>query len=95
MIINGETGFVVPPADINTLAEAILKLANDSEFRATLGRNAQSHIRPLSDPAESTDRLEGALRAAIAGEENPRAAEDLAKARTAADYLENRARIGN
>ncbi len=76
LVRSGECGFIASTPQ--TVAEAILKLANSVELRAILGRNAQSHIRQLADPAESTDRLEGALRAAIAGNENSRAAEDLA-----------------
>jgi glycosyltransferase involved in cell wall biosynthesis len=71
-----------------TMSEAILKLSDNVDLRKRFGRNAQNHIRKLSDPTESTDRLEGILKAAISGNENPRASEDLAKAKAAADYLD-------
>lgn len=35
--ISGETGFLVPPGDISTLAESISKLVGDAELRSRLG----------------------------------------------------------
>jgi glycosyltransferase involved in cell wall biosynthesis len=85
LVRHGECGFIASTPQ--TIAGSILKLANDVDLRAKLGRNAQSHIRKLADPAESMNRLEDALRATASASENPRAMEDLAKAQTAADYL--------
>ena len=42
---DGVTGLLVPPRDPHALAEAIAKLAADSELRATVGRAAMSHIQ--------------------------------------------------
>ena len=41
VVINDETGFLVPPKDIETLAEALSMLAGDNELRARLGREGQ------------------------------------------------------
>lgn len=38
---DGETGIVVPPADVNALAEAIRKILGDDSLRARLGREAR------------------------------------------------------
>jgi glycosyltransferase involved in cell wall biosynthesis len=86
LVRHGECGFIASTS--KAIADAILKLANDSELRTRLGRNAQAHIRKLADPEESTDRLESALQAAVAGQENPLASEDLARAQAAAAYLD-------
>jgi glycosyltransferase involved in cell wall biosynthesis len=40
LVIDGETGFVVPPYDSSSLAAAILRLARDSGLRQTLSNNA-------------------------------------------------------
>ncbi len=71
-----------------TMAAAILRLAGNARLRSELGHAGQSHIRRLADLKESTDRLEKALQATIAGRENPEAREDVDKARAAANYLD-------
>ncbi|MEP7015973.1 MAG: glycosyltransferase family 4 protein [Verrucomicrobiota bacterium] len=86
LVRDGECGFIASTPQ--TTARAILKLANDVGLRAKLGRNAQFHIRQLADPVASTDRMEGALEAAVGGYENPNTLEDLAMATTAENYLD-------
>lgn len=86
LVRHGECGFVASTPQ--TIADAILNLAEDVDLRTCLGNNARSHIRQLAEPVESTNRLEEALRAAVAGQENPRALEDLARAQATADYLD-------
>jgi len=53
-----------------------------------MGWQARQHIRRLTDPDVSTGRLETILRAAIEGHDNPLATADLARARAAANYLD-------
>lgn len=55
----GETGFVVPPANANALAGAMLALARDSELRARLGANARSLMHGRT-PALWAERIEAA-----------------------------------
>jgi glycosyltransferase involved in cell wall biosynthesis len=86
LVRHGECGFIASTS--GTIANAILKLANDSELRTRFGKNAQAHIRKLANPGESTDRLESALRAAAEGHENPLASEDLTRTQAAATYLD-------
>jgi glycosyltransferase involved in cell wall biosynthesis len=86
LVRHGECGFVVSTAD--TVADAILKLAGDADLRNRFGRSAQAHVRALADPTKSIDRLEIALRTAVSGRDNPRAPEDLAKAKEAEAYLD-------
>jgi len=82
----GECGFIASTP--TAMARAILALADDDGLRARFGRQAQLHIRQLASPAESLDRLEGALVATIAGRDNPRLAVDLASAQAAARHLD-------
>lgn len=86
LVRHSECGFIASTP--KTIAEAILKLANDTELRTRFGKNAQAHIRKLADPEESLNRLEAALKAAASVHENPHVSEDLARAQTAADYLD-------
>ena len=82
----GDCGFIASTP--HTMAHCILTLANDAALRLKLGRNGRTHIRRLADPAESTNRIEGTLRATLEGHDNPRAEEDLAKAQATAAYLD-------
>lgn len=45
VVEQGETGFVVPPADVEALANAIIKLIEDPALRDAMGRRAQERIR--------------------------------------------------
>jgi glycosyltransferase involved in cell wall biosynthesis len=86
LVRHGECGFIAgTPA---AMAAAMLTLACDSELRGKFGHAAQRHIRAISQPDESLDRVEAAIRAAVAGRDNPRFSEDHSKARGAAAYLD-------
>jgi glycosyltransferase involved in cell wall biosynthesis len=83
---HGECGFVASTPE--TMAKAILKLADDSALRERMGQAAQKHIRTLADPGTSVGRLERVLQAAIEKRDNPFAAEDLRRAKETAAYLD-------
>jgi len=86
LVRHGVCGFVTStPA---AMAAAMVKLAEDSELRQTMGRQAQRHIRTLADPEVSLNRLETLLRSALKRRPNPLAPGDLVKARDAAAYLD-------
>jgi hypothetical protein len=70
------------------MAAAMIQLAEDSELRQRLGRQAREHIRTLADPETSLLRLETILRAAVEKRPNPLADGDWVKAREAARYLD-------
>lgn len=44
-VLNGQTGVLVPEMDIYALAHAMIKLANDPEIRASMGRRGKENIR--------------------------------------------------
>jgi glycosyltransferase involved in cell wall biosynthesis len=71
-----------------TMSEAILTLADDPSLRARMGEAAQRHIRRVTDPVASFDRLETALNTVINRRANPHSNEDLARAKEAAEYLD-------
>ena len=41
IIDDGETGFLIPPFDINALAEKLMQLISDVNLRKKIGANAQ------------------------------------------------------
>jgi glycosyltransferase involved in cell wall biosynthesis len=45
IVDDGITGFIVPPKDVNALAEAIIKLLKDRELRRKMGENAYKKLK--------------------------------------------------
>ncbi len=45
IVKDGGTGFLVPPRDVNALAEAIIKLLKDDKLRHKMGENASRMVR--------------------------------------------------
>lgn len=56
---NGENGYVIPPRDVASLAEAMSKLASDSGLRSEMGKRSRERISANSPQAWA----EGVLRA--------------------------------
>jgi len=44
MVDHGKTGFLVPPRDVNALADAIVRLMGDDNLRKTLGENGMRKV---------------------------------------------------
>lgn len=60
LVTGGDCGVIVPPGDIQSLAEALLQCASDSDLRARLGANAREHYLKnftLEMMAENYQRL--------------------------------------
>jgi glycosyltransferase involved in cell wall biosynthesis len=86
LVRHGECGYVASTEA--SMSNAILRLAEDGASRVRMGCRAQQHIRRIADPDKSLDRLEDALRAAVAGRENLRIPDDLTEALAASAYLD-------
>lgn len=44
VVVDGETGLLVPPSDVKALAEGMLRLASDPATRARLGTNGRARV---------------------------------------------------
>jgi glycosyltransferase involved in cell wall biosynthesis len=67
MVEEGRSGFLVPVADVETLAATLIVLLADARLRATVGRNAKSRIDMLYNWDRVGDRIERTIRS-IAGQ---------------------------
>jgi glycosyltransferase involved in cell wall biosynthesis len=67
VVVDGETGLLVPPGDLGGLAGAILRLARDPELRRAMGERAHARYEDLFTLDRMVDGyhslLEGELRA--------------------------------
>jgi glycosyltransferase involved in cell wall biosynthesis len=45
LVIEGKTGFLVPPSNPNALSEAILKLLNDAVLREEMSKNGRTRVK--------------------------------------------------
>jgi colanic acid/amylovoran biosynthesis glycosyltransferase len=57
LIQNSENGLLVPPANPEALCNALIRLANDTEFRHRLGLNARAAVEDRYDLASNLDLL--------------------------------------
>lgn len=57
MIVDGDSGLIVPRGDVEALAAAMQRLISDPELRARLGENARSRARQFA-PSASLPRFE-------------------------------------
>ncbi|MDQ2800689.1 MAG: glycosyltransferase family 4 protein, partial [Armatimonadota bacterium] len=77
MIVDGETGLLVPPSDAPALAEAIAALAGDAFRRKRLGAAGRERALALFSLRVMTDKIEALYRREY---ENARGANALGKA---------------
>jgi glycosyltransferase involved in cell wall biosynthesis len=66
MVVDGETGLLVPPRDPEALRAAIDRLLADADLRRRLGENARAHIAELCDWDRIVDTIIGAYETAVA-----------------------------
>ena len=51
------TGLLVPPDDVESLCEALRRLATDPDLRRRLGRAGRDHVRATRQPRARSQRL--------------------------------------
>ena len=59
VVIQGETGFVVPPRDAGALAERITRLLDDAALRSRMGAQGRSLVQRSYSIEQMLDRMEG------------------------------------
>ncbi|MBN2295804.1 MAG: glycosyltransferase family 4 protein, partial [Pirellulales bacterium] len=57
VVANGETGYLLPPKSIDTLSEAITKLAADTELRDRLGREGRRRCKEIFGHEYMTEEI--------------------------------------
>ena len=67
-IVDGETGFVVPPRDPGAMADRIRVLLDDSELREKLGREARADTKQRFAHPRMIDNIIGVYRGVTAGQ---------------------------
>lgn len=65
-VVDGVTGFVVPPGDIEALTQALLRLLADEALARRLGENARRRIEEHFDIAKNVRSMERQFEEAIA-----------------------------
>jgi glycosyltransferase involved in cell wall biosynthesis len=66
LVVDGETGLLVPPRDVAALREALHRLLADEELRRRLGENARRRVREHFSWARVTDLTLRAYEEALA-----------------------------
>ncbi len=61
IVVDGETGFLVPPGDVDALAERMRRLAGDPALRVRLGAAGRRWMRLHNDPATLARTFRDAL----------------------------------
>ena len=64
---DGETGLVVPPGDMDALAEALRRLLGDDELRARMGARARERVLEEFTVSRMVDKTVSVYREALSG----------------------------
>ncbi len=64
-VVDEETGFIVPPGDVESVAFALRRILDDSSLRRQMGRNARKHIEQYFAMDRYIDRVYAVYRRAI------------------------------
>jgi glycosyltransferase involved in cell wall biosynthesis len=57
LVAEGETGFLVPPGDPESLADCLHRLLTDPEQRLAMGARARAHAEQRFDPSVNAARI--------------------------------------
>jgi glycosyltransferase involved in cell wall biosynthesis len=58
VVVHGETGFLVPPADVQSFADAVIRLCREPETRARMGVAARKRCEDRYDIRRVSPRYE-------------------------------------
>jgi glycosyltransferase involved in cell wall biosynthesis len=72
VVVDGQTGLLVPPQDPPALAAAIRRLAGDRDLRHRLGRAGRERVESLFDWQRCVDLMVGVYRGAADAHSRPR-----------------------
>ena len=61
MVVDGQTGILVPTGDVTALSEAFCSLAADAGLRETMGRRGRERAREVFSLDQHVDRMESLL----------------------------------
>ncbi len=64
-VVDGETGLLIDPRNVEQLREAMKRMIVDETFRLTAGRNGLARVRKVFDPERNAEKLADALRALV------------------------------
>lgn len=67
VVIDGETGFVVPPRDARSLADRIVVLLNDQALRSRMGKQGRALVERSYSLDRMLDELERVYKSVLAG----------------------------
>jgi glycosyltransferase involved in cell wall biosynthesis len=65
VIEDGVTGILVPPRDPPALADAVLRILDDADWRARVAADAPGRVRQRFDPRRQVERIEEVWRRAV------------------------------
>jgi glycosyltransferase involved in cell wall biosynthesis len=58
VVVDGQTGLLVPPADPPALARAVLRLLDDRAYAERLGAAGRKHVYPRHDARRLVDDIQ-------------------------------------
>ena len=71
LIVNGETGMLIPPDDVDALTEALITLITDPGLRERLGAAGEQRVRKTFDHSQSIGQLQGLFAEVMPRSEGP------------------------
>jgi glycosyltransferase involved in cell wall biosynthesis len=80
-VLHEETGILVPPRDLEALAEGIVRILSDRQWRRELGERGRQYVEQHFDWSDTLDRMVGIYEEVMAGTKAENAAQAVAPAR--------------
>jgi len=74
VVVDGETGLLVPPDDPPALARALIRVLSDRELRQRLGRQGRAHVEANFDWSATVDRMVATYEEMVCGRERAKSA---------------------